>query len=123
MNANYAFLERFSHLLESADYWFSDYSHMKIVGITSEHAREIATLAVNAGKARLALATLCTGDLEFGMTRMWQALADDAHWDVCVTRDRESVVSWLAGRLGAPVNLDNGQLLLDYPVDNPLPTA
>lgn len=52
------FLKRFSRLLDSTEYWFSDYSQMKI-GITAEHAREIATLAVDARKARIALVTRC----------------------------------------------------------------
>ncbi len=37
-------------------------------------------------------------DLQFGMSRMWQALAQRTSWEVIVVRDDEEAIGWLRDR-------------------------
>lgn len=37
-------------------------------------------------------------DLQFGVSRMWQTLAEATGWEIQVFRDREAAVAWLRSR-------------------------
>lgn len=44
------------------------------------------------------VAVAAPGDLQFGMSRMWQSLAEVTGWEIHVVRDRTEAMAWLRAR-------------------------
>lgn len=91
----------------ACEYWLSDYSDTRGNALLAEHAREIAeiTRVLSRVNERIVLAAWAGGELEYGMTRMWQNLSPDLQWPVLVDRRLEAVSAWLEERVGRPVDL------------------
>ncbi len=67
---------------------------------TADEIRRIADLMESLDApdgSRVAL--VAGGDLEYGVSRMYQAWADGADYRVAVFRDRDEAVAWLRGEL------------------------
>lgn len=91
-------LERFA----ACSYWFSDHSRLRALEIDADDAREVAGIGRSLARANpgLVVANLASGDLEYGILRMWQAHADDLGWRTRTSRDEEQLLVWLRQQLG-----------------------
>lgn len=85
--------------VEVARYWVSDYTGLDGRAVLARHARSIAGDALSLRNPGLLMAQLCPTDLEFGMTRMWEALAADTGWIMGVFRTRAELEAWLELKL------------------------
>ncbi|MCC5886594.1 MAG: hypothetical protein JJT88_09180 [Gammaproteobacteria bacterium] len=90
-----------------ARYWFANHSALEGVLLEHSHARSVATIderlcAANPG---LVVGSLVPGDLEFGMVRTWQALADQTGWRVGTFRDEQKLRTFFQECLGRGVDL------------------
>jgi hypothetical protein len=45
-------------------------------------------------------------DLQFGISRMWQTLAEHTGWEILVVRDRREALAWLRARGHAKFGVD-----------------
>ena len=51
----------------------------------------------------IVIATVCGSDLLFGMTRMWEAYADELPWQTLTTRSLIEAKEWIKDRTGLEV--------------------
>lgn len=98
--------------VEGARYWVSDYTGLDGSDVLAGHARRIADDALSVRNAGLLMAQLCPTDLEFGMTRMWEALAADTGWIMGVFRTPPDLEAWLNERLEYVPQLARGANLV-----------
>lgn len=113
--ANRRFLTEFDTQFAQCEYWYSDYSNLNGAGVLPQHAKDIANLSLQSSKDDLLLATFAPGTLEFGMTRMWEALTDRKSWKAGVFRNIDELTAWLNAESGRPVELTGGDHIIDYP--------
>lgn len=109
------FTQSFMPQIAASEFWFSDYSALNGAGVLPEHAREIAEISRELDIAHLILGVHAPRDLEFGMTRLWEALADGAHSQIGVFRNLPDLRDWFREQLGKDVVLGGGELLAEYP--------
>lgn len=106
VRAHRAILE--DHLDRFADvrYWFSDHSRLRALEIDAEDAREVAWIGRNLARANpgLVVANLASGDLEYGVVRMWQAHVDDLGWRARTSRDETQLLAWMRELLGPDID-------------------
>ena len=90
-----------------ATYCFSNHTALQAVLLNQSHARSVATIDTRLAVANPALVvgTLVHGDLEFGMVRIWQALADETGWRVGTFRDEQKLQGFFEETLGKKVDL------------------
>lgn len=90
-----------------ATYWFSNHSALEAMLLDHAHARSVAAISCRlaANNPRLVVGSLVPGDLEFGMVRTWQSLADDTGWRVGTYRDEERLQAFFEENLGMTIDL------------------
>lgn len=90
-----------------ARYWFSNHSALDAALLEHSHARKVATLSsrLAASHPHLIIGSLVPGDLEFGMTRTWQALAEQTGWQVGIHRDEQGLQRFFEQAVGRPIDL------------------
>lgn len=79
-------------------YWsFSDFTAITGTDAKTETIREVARMCVNAAESNVdpVVAIAGTQDVAFGLSRMFEMLASDAHWQVCVFRARDEAIRWI----------------------------
>lgn len=79
-------------------YWsFSDFTAMTGSDVKTETIRGVAQMCISAAKSDVSpvVAIAGTKDLTYGLSRMFEALASEAHWQVSVFRTREEAISWI----------------------------
>lgn len=113
--ANRRFLAGFDEYFTNCEYWYSDYSKMDGADVLPQHAREIANISLHSPKQGLLLGAFAPGLLEFGMTRLWEGLADQTQWKVAVFRDYDALADWMSAETGRRIELSGGEHLVDYP--------
>jgi hypothetical protein len=78
-----------------------DFSSATVIKVDIDKIRKMAEQDKRAAQslARLVIACVAPGDLFYGLSRMWQALADDAAIDAHVFRDRPSAEAWMLAKI------------------------
>jgi len=96
--------------MENYKYGFIDYS---VVSDLSASNSEIEHMVSQQKKAsefmpNAILAFVAKKDLEFGLTRMWEIIADNAsiQWETMVFRDKEKAEIWIKDRMRKIYNID-----------------
>ena len=112
--SNQVFQERFGERFRGAEFWLSDYRELDASEVSVDHSRSIANIAMGTGRSDLVLAILCTRQLEFAMTRMWEGQAAPTGWTMAVFNDPASMDDWFVEHLGRTVDPDGGTLLMDW---------
>lgn len=98
-------IDKFVHRDEKAfstiSYWYSDYSGVQGSDVTSDQIRRIAEISVLAARInpRLVVAVCAPRALTYGLSRMWEMLADQNPWLTRVFRDDKDARKWLRSRL------------------------
>lgn len=77
--------------------WLSNYGPADLSGVKAEHLRELAEISLDVAKQNpdLLVAIVAPADLTFGLSRMWESLADEAHWRTQVFREEDEARAWL----------------------------
>jgi hypothetical protein len=111
------FMDRFPHVLDAADYWISDYRGFDPRELVAAHVPAIRLATAPLFHHGLVVANHAPGDVEFGMTRMWQGqLADEEqHQRTTVVRDWDVLLRWIGERIHRSVAATPGEMLLDVP--------
>jgi hypothetical protein len=106
-------MARHADRIRSIDYWISDYEGLDPRDIRARDVERIVDLTSDAFHASQVVATHAPGDVEFGMTRMWQLRSPYSapDWNVGVFRDRDVMLRWIEERLGRPVAAEPGEVL------------
>lgn len=107
IDAHRIFADEHLEAFARADYWFSDHSALEAVLLDHAHARSVATIDTRLAVANpdLVVGNLVPGDLEFGMARTWQALAEQTGWQVGTHRNEDSLQAFFEQTLGKRVDL------------------
>lgn len=102
VDAHRSMLERHLEQFAGCRYWFSDHSQLQALGIDADDTREVAALGRDLVRANpdLVIGALASGDLEYGILRMWQAHADDLDWRTRISRDENQLRAWMDEQLG-----------------------
>ena len=105
VEAHRAILDDHLEQFARCSYWFSDHSRLRALEIDADDAREVADIGRSLAQANPALvvANLASGDLEYGILRMWQAHADDLGWRTRTSRDEKRLLAWMRGQLGPDI--------------------
>ena len=77
--------------------WFVDFSTAVFDDTKSSDIRELAVIAVgNSEQMLMRRVAFCTpADMNFGLARMWEALADETGWEIQVFRSKAEATAWL----------------------------
>lgn len=107
VDAHRTFAEEHGRAFAAARYWFSNHCALEAVLLDHAHARSIATLCTRMAveHPRLVVGNMVPGDLEFGMVRTWQALADQTGWRVGTYRDEPRLQAFFEEHLDKNVDL------------------
>ena len=96
--------------MKNYKYGFIDYSFVSDLNATTS---EIESMAYQQKKASeiipdAILAFVTKSDLEFGLNRMWQSIAENAglKWETMVFRSREKAEIWIKDRIKEKFNID-----------------
>lgn len=111
-----AFLARHAERVRQVDYWLSDYEGSDPRDVRTPDVERVVDITAGAFHEGQVIGTFAPGDLEFGMTRMWQLRSEysDADWRVAVSRDRAALLEWIGEQLGAaPVEVVRGEVLFE----------
>lgn len=110
---------RFNRKFKSCKFWFTDYQFVTGTDLNSDHAKELTNINMNGARQnpKLVLATHAQSDIEFGMTRMWQTLAQDTGWHIKPFREREGAMRWVEAMINQPINWSQRERLFRYPPD------
>lgn len=79
-------------------YWsLSDFTAMTGTDAKTETIREVAQMCVGAAESNVnpVVAIAGTKDLAFGLSRMFEMLVSESHWQVSVFRTQEEAISWI----------------------------
>lgn len=82
-------------------YWISERSRCTKYDVSSKEVQEIANLNNQAAKnnPNLLVALIAETDLQFGMSRMYEAYIDEHGFQTMVFRSREEADKWLNEKL------------------------
>jgi hypothetical protein len=91
------------HLTQDQDkfqkyrYSLNDWTEVTEVEISSDAITQIARLCMNAAKINPDLVVTNTANktITFGLSRMWEFLADETKWEIMVFRNREDTEDWI----------------------------
>ena len=106
VDAHRIFADKHLDAFARARYWFANHSALEAVLLQHSHARSVATIDARLATANpgLVVGSLVPGDLEFGMVRTWQSLADQTGWRVGTFRDEQGLQTFFEETLGMNVN-------------------
>jgi hypothetical protein len=95
--ANLDFFTQHAQEFSSCRYWFVDFS--QVTDTDADHAkiRRLASMHVEVSQMNLQLivAVCSPADFSFGMTRMWEVLAEATGWQTSVFRSGEQAKIWI----------------------------
>ncbi len=102
----------YSEFLEDdlARFQLWDFSAATEIRVDIDKIRKMAEQDKRAAQslAKLVVACVAPDDLIYGLSRMWQAFADDAAIDAHVFRDHQSAEAWMLAKI-AQVTPDSSQ--------------
>ena len=83
-------------------YQSGEFTDVDAIDLSFEDIRLIAQLDIDASKKNpnIVIANVGSSDLEFGLSRMWQILADECSFEIEVFRKREDAMKWIESKLG-----------------------
>jgi len=90
-----------SDLLKRFYFGFVDHTHAKSVHYESHEIQHVVELDMEMAKFTcpgMLMAIVAPSDLQFGMSRMWQTLADKTGWESQIFRQTEEAEAWLLAR-------------------------
>lgn len=107
VDAHRIFVEKHLETFSRSSYWFSDHTMLKAALLDQAHARSVATLCIRLAQANpsLVVGNLVPGDLEFGMVRTWQSLADATGWRVGTFRGEAKLRAFFEATVGRAIEL------------------
>jgi hypothetical protein len=112
-----AFMAAHGDRVAESAYWCSDYDGLDARDISGAHVGDIVTVTAPRFSPEHVIGVLAPSDLVYGMTRMWELLSDDDTGQICVERDRTTLMAWFEARLGGPVDVGDGEVLLEVTHD------
>ena len=82
-------------------FWLFDFGDSADLRATADEARVIAGQGKKLAmlNSQLCVAIIAPQDVQFGMSRMWEAFVDGTGWQTSVFRDRPSAIAWLRERV------------------------
>ena len=89
------------HNLYRQKYQIGEFTDVDSIELSSEDIRIIAQLEIDASKRNpnIFIANVAGTELEFGLSRMWQILADECAFEIEIFRKREDAMQWIASKL------------------------
>lgn len=107
VDAHRIFAEEHFEAFARARYWFSNHCALEAALLNHVHARSIANLCTRLATdhRQLVVGNMVPGDLEFGMVRTWQSLADQTGWRVGTYRDEQKLKAFFEENLGKSIDL------------------
>ena len=87
--------------LKKLKYQLIDRTECKEYNVSFEDIKKIAIFDTAASKSNpdIVIAIVSPTDLQFGMSRAWQAYVVDSHYKTQIFRDRIAAVNWLEEQL------------------------
>lgn len=82
-------------------YALIDFGDAAELGGTADDIRLLARVDAELGalNSQVSVAVIAPRDVQFGMSRMWEVLAEGTGWQTAVFRDRPSALAWLHERV------------------------
>ena len=82
-------------------YQIGELSGVDSIDLSSEDIRVLAQLDIEASKKNpnIIIANIGKSELEFGLSRMWEMLADECLFEIEVFRNREDAKKWIESKL------------------------
>lgn len=96
-------------------YGLIDLTQVTDMKVTGEQVRQVVEANRKTSSytppGQVRIATIAPNPLTYGMSRMWQMLADDLNWKIQIFRSRPAAIAWLIKELTG----DDPARLGDYP--------
>jgi len=107
VNAHRTIADEHLEAFARVTYWFANHTALNASPLEHSHARSVAVTDVRLTQANpgLVVGSLVPGDLEFGMVRTWQSLADRTGWRVGTFRDEQNLQAFFEESIGRSIDL------------------
>ena len=102
LEAHTAYLAENEDQFTNCRYWLYDYSKADCNKVQTHDIMRLAALhrSVASKNPALVVASCCPGDLEFGLSRMWEAFVQPSCWNTRTFRTAEEAKEWISAKLG-----------------------
>ncbi len=96
------------HTFNEYKYWVTDFTGVTEFAISSDEIRSVVDLDKQAEKVNpnIIIIVIASKDNIFGLSRMWQIMADEISWETLVVRTKEEADDFLKKRLKEKFNIN-----------------